>query len=155
MTSAAEQADPPLCGGCRAQSRCRLGVGALRRDGSSTRAALICAEQFHAGPRVAHGGWTAAVFDDVMGRSMLLHGVQAVTGSLTVDFLKPVPVDEPLTIDVMIDGHEGRRWTLSAVLKLARADMPLARAHGVWVERRPDHFDRHEAQMLAYRDAER
>jgi len=91
------------------------------------------------------------MFDDVMGRSMIVRGVQAVTGSLTVDFLKPVPVEEPLVAEVRVDGHEGRRWTLSAILRLARDEAPLARAHGIWVERRQGHFERHEAKMEAYR----
>lgn len=153
MTFATPQADTPLCGGCREYGRCRLGVGPLVRDGMATRAELTCAEQFHAGPHVAHGGWTAAVFDDVMGRSLIARGIKAVTGSLTVDFLKPVPVNEPLAMAVSIDRQEGRRWMVSATLSLARGDAPLARANGVWVERRPDHFERHEAKMEAYRDA--
>lgn len=141
-----------LCGGCRSHGSCRLGVGPimLRPDGAT--ASLVCAETFHAGPRVAHGGWTAAVFDDVMGRSLVQGGVMAVTGTLTTDFLKPVPVEEPLEITVSIDGHEGRRWMLSSALRLAGGDVPLARARGVWVERRDDHFERHEAALRAHRE---
>ena len=152
-TSAAED-NIPLCGGCRAHGRCRLGAGPLVRDGARMRAEVVCAETFHAGPRVAHGGWTAAVFDDVMGRSMIGHGARAVTASLTVDFLKPVPIEEALVIEVLVDGREGRRWTLSATLRLAREEAPLARARGTWVERREGHFERHEAAMDAYRSTD-
>lgn len=154
MTSAPEETATPLCGTCRGHGHCRLGVGELVRDGQCIRAELVCAERFHAGPGVAHGGWTAAVFDDVMGRSMVKRGVQTVTGSLTVDFLKPVPIEEPLVIAVQVDGHEGRRWMLSAVLRLARDEAPLARAHGIWVERRQGHFERHEAAMDSYRSSD-
>lgn len=154
MTFTADEASVPLCGGCLAHGQCRLGVGALVRDGAATRAAVICAKHFHAGPQVAHGGWTAAVFDDVMGRSTILRGAPAVTGTMTVDFLKPVPVEEALVVEVLVEGNEGRRWMLSATLRLARGDVPLARAHGVWIERREDHFERHEAAMDAYRNSE-
>ena len=114
-------------------------------------ASVVCAATFHAGPRVAHGGWTAAVFDDVMGRSLAQRGVPAVTASLTTDFQKPVPVEEPLAIAVSIDAHEGRRWMLSATLSLVGDAAPLARARGVWVERRSGHFERHEAGLKAHR----
>lgn len=154
MTSAGDEAGTLLCGGCRAHGHCRLGVGALVRDGGVTRADVICAAHFHAGPRVAHGGWTAAMFDDVMGRSTVLRGVPAVTGTMTVDFLKPVPVEEALVVEVRVEGNEGRRWMLSASLRLARDEAPLARARGVWVERRKGHFERHEAAMDAYRAEE-
>lgn len=153
MTSASERSSTPLCGGCKAYGRCRLGIGDLVREGPRTHADVRCAEIFHAGPRVAHGGWTAAMFDDVMGRTMIERGVQAVTGSLTIDFLKPVPVEEALVVEVSVGAQEGRRWTLSASLRLARDEVSLASAKGVWVERRKDHFERHEAAMEMYRRA--
>ena len=143
--------DGVLCGSCRAYGYCRLGVGPIAIEGDMARATAVCAETFHAGPRVAHGGWTAAVFDDVIGRSLVQRGTLAVTASLTTEFLKPVPVEEPLAIEVTIEAQEGRRWTMAAVLRLAAGDAPLARAHGVWVERRPDHFERHDAAMRTFR----
>ena len=140
-----------LCGSCRAHGYCRLGVGEFQLDASITRAPVVCVEAFHAGPNVAHGGWTAAMFDDVMGRAVAQRGLRAVTGSLTVDFLKPVPVETPLTVEVVIEGREGRKVAVTAVLRLTRDDMMLAKARGTWVERRQDHFERHEASMEAYR----
>lgn len=140
-----------LCGGCRAQGRCWLGLGPIRIAGDMARAEAVCAEHFHAGPHVAHGGWTAAMFDDVIGRSLAQRGIAAVTASLTVDYLKPVPVESPLVVEVVKEGHEGRRLTMTATLRLEHSDL-LARAQGVWVERRADHFVRHEAAMRAYRE---
>lgn len=140
-----------LCGSCRAHGRCRLGVGPIALTDDTALASVVCATTFHAGPRVAHGGWTAAVFDDVMGRSLGQRGIAAVTATLTTDFLKPVPVEEPLAILVSIDAHEARRWMLSATLSLVGDTTPLARAHGVWMERRSDHFERHEAGLKAHR----
>ena len=68
-----------LCGSCRAHGHCRLGVGEFQLEAGITRAPVVCAEAFHAGPNVAHGGWTAAMFDDVMGRAVVQRGVKAVT----------------------------------------------------------------------------
>jgi uncharacterized protein (TIGR00369 family) len=140
-----------LCGGCREAGRCRLGAGDFTFDEAVTRAPVVCAEKFHAGPKVAHGGWTAALFDDVMGRALGQRGAKAVTASLTVDFLKPVPVEEPLVIEVRVVSHVGRRWEVTSMLSLAAGDAPLARAKGLWLERRHGHFERHEEAMDAYR----
>jgi acyl-coenzyme A thioesterase PaaI-like protein len=142
----------PLCGGCRGVGRCRLGVGALSLDGKVTRAPLQCRSVYHAGPGVAHGGWTAAVFDDVMGRSLIQRGAATVTASLKVDYLKPVPVDEPLVIEVRVEAQAGRRWELTALIRLSGDEVPLARAEGLWLERRSGHFERHEEAMSVYRD---
>ncbi|MDB5671819.1 MAG: PaaI family thioesterase [Alphaproteobacteria bacterium] len=142
----------PLCGGCRGVGRCRLGVGELQLDGEVTQAPVRCNSVYHAGPGVAHGGWTAAVFDDVMGRSLIQRGTATVTASLKVDYLKPVPVDEPLVIEVRVEAQAGRRWELSSTIRLAADDAPLARAEGLWLERRKGHFERHEEAMSAYRE---
>lgn len=140
-----------LCGSCRETGRCRLGVDAIMAEECGSTATVRCAELFHAGPRVAHGGWTAAMFDDVMGRTLGKRGLPVVTATLTTDFLKPVPVAEPMIVTVRIDAHEGRRWMLSAYLRLTGSDVDLARAGGVWVERRSDHFQRHEQRLIAHR----
>lgn len=143
----------PLCGGCRDLSRCRLGIGDFVPEGDRLCAPVECPASFHAGPRVAHGGWTAAMFDDVMGRSLGQRGLQAVTASLTVDFLKPVPIDEPMTVEVTVEGRDGRRIALVATLCLKGAATPLARARGTWVERRRNHFERHESALAEHRAA--
>ncbi|MEA3001804.1 MAG: hypothetical protein QOH81_592 [Sphingomonadales bacterium] len=148
----ASDATTMLCGGCKGLGRCRLGVGEFVFEDVVMHAPVVCRSVYHAGPGVAHGGWTAAMFDDVIGRSLGQRGVRAVTASLTVDFLKPVPVDEPLVVEVRVESRVGRRWQMSSLLRLAGAEAPLARADGLWLERRKGHFERHEAAMAAYRD---
>ena len=142
-----------LCGGCKGLGRCRLGVGEFAFDGMTMRAPVVCRSVYHAGPGVAHGGWTAAMFDDVIGRTLGQLGARTVTASLTVDFLKPVPVDEPLIVEVSVVSHEGRRWQMTSLLRLVADEAPLARANGLWLERREGHFERHEAAMTVYREA--
>jgi acyl-coenzyme A thioesterase PaaI-like protein len=147
------QTSTTLCGGCKGVGRCRLGVGEFAFDGRVMRAPVICRSVYHGGPGVAHGGWTAAMFDDVIGRSLGQRGARTVTASLTVDFLKPVPIDEPLVVEVRVESHSGRRWEVTSLLRLAAAEVPLARARGLWLERREGHFERHEAAMSEYRMA--
>ncbi|MFP5513587.1 Acyl-coenzyme A thioesterase PaaI, contains HGG motif [Azospirillum oryzae] len=133
-----------LCGGCRPSGRCRLGITRMTMgDDGVASAALRCDAANQGGPMVAHGGWTAAVFDDVLGRIPGFLGTMAVTASLTVDFLKPVPVERDLVARAWMEARDGRRLRLAGVLHLAAGMAELARAQGVWIERRPDHFDRH------------
>ena len=145
---------PMLCGGCRAAGACRLGIGLLvleQRAGSS--AVVRCDPKHRGGPNIAHGGWTAAVFDDAMGRTLAMLDAGTVTASLTIEYLRPVPVDEELLLRVMIGLREGRRWNVSASLQLARAPTELARATGVWIERRADHYERHSEELKEYRSS--
>jgi hypothetical protein len=55
-------------------------------------------------------------------------------------------------IEVRVEAQAGRRWELTALIRLSGDEVPLARAEGLWLERRSGHFERHEEAMSAYRD---
>ncbi|WAP60061.1 PaaI family thioesterase [Streptomyces sp. S465] len=140
-----------LCGGCAPDDACRLGVEvAGARDGVLW-FDVTCARSWCGGPEVAHGGWIAAVFDDVLSMAALRTEPRLVTRSLTVEYLRPVPVERPLTVLARVDAHHGRRWEVSARMTLATADpalaatgQALATARAELRTRRPDHFARHQ-----------
>jgi acyl-coenzyme A thioesterase PaaI-like protein len=138
-----------LCRGCQASGRrCRFGADTLIAQSENEASLfLVCPADFQGGPNVAHGGWTTAVFDDALGRFLTHKGLSTVTATLTVDFLMPVPVERPLTVDLRIDKREGRRISMTGTLKMDGDPRPRATARGTWVERRPDHFERHQAQL--------
>ena len=137
------------CRGCQTgKTPCRFGADDfVALSETAARVRLSCPAAFEGGPRVAHGGWTAAVFDDVLGRFLSHSGVKSVTATLTVDYLLPVPVEQPLELHMEIASREGRRNHLTGVLRLQGSARDLAVARGVWVELRPGHFERHQARM--------
>ncbi len=103
---------------------------------------VICPPEYEGGPGVAHGGWTAAVFDEVLGHVALLHGHFTVTASLSVEFKLPVPVGHPLAAEARVDRIEGRKWYLAGELRLASSGATLATATGLWIERAHEaHFE--------------
>jgi|UniRef100_B0T4Q8 acyl-coenzyme A thioesterase PaaI-like protein len=137
------------CRGCQVGDRpCRFGADsfdAISPDEGVAR--VTCPADFDGGPEVAHGGWIAGLFDDVLGRFLTHGGVRSVTATLSVSFLMPVPVERPLVLRTRIVSREGRRITMAGTLRLEGETQDRATAEGVWVERRPDHFERHRAQM--------
>ena len=144
---------PPLCGACRLPGRCQFGITAyeLGPDGVA-RARVWVDESMEGGPGVAHGGWTSAIFDDVLGKVPGTHGILAVTKTLTVDYTRPVPVGRWLRGEARVDSRANGIWEISGTLTLEASGSVLARAHGVWVERTPSHFERHE-RWLGEQDA--
>ena len=141
-----------LCGACRRLGACRLGLGReeLQPDGS-VHTDLICGPENEGGPEVAHGGWTAGVFDEVLGHVPLLNGELAVTGQLSVTYVKPVPVGRPLHARAWTVRREGHRWYVAGELTLAGTGSVLGRGEAVMVLRDRGHFARHR-EWLAQQD---
>jgi len=153
--------DPPrseggvaLCGACRERGVCRLGVISEQLDKAGTaRFELYCPADQEGGPNVAHGGWTAAVFDECLGHVPLLNGVLAVTAELGVTFVKPVPIERRVEVKAWVDRREGSRWYISGEMALLPGRALLAKARGIWVTRDRAHFARFD-DWLAAQDAQ-
>ena len=144
-----------LCGACRENRNCRLGVERewLADDPEERKVAhfeLMCPRDQEGGPNVAHGGWTAAAMDEMLGHVPLLHDQLSVTATLTVNFKKPVPVERPLAARAWIDKVDGSKWFISGELVLLPSRSVLATASGIWIARDALHFARHEEWLAAH-----
>ena len=84
---------------------------------------------------MAHGGWTASAFDELLGHVPLLHSQLAVTGQLTVTYVKPVPVGRPLHARAWLVRRDGHRWYVAGEMVLASTGAVLARGEAVMVAR--------------------
>lgn len=104
----------------------------------------VCAAAYEGGPRVAHGGWTAAMLDELLGTCSNASGPLAVTGTLTITYVKPVPIERELVCTARVEGQEGRRRRVTGEIRLAGSGALLASAEGIFVEARPDHYSRHQ-----------
>ncbi len=139
-----------LCGSCRQRGACRLGLTTERWDDAGVaHFGLVCPEYYEGGPGVAHGGWTAEILDESLGHVPLLRNQVAVTGTLTIKFIKPVPVGRQLEATAWIDKIDGLKWHISGELRLSSSGAVLAAASGIWVARdSTTHFGRFQ-QWLA------
>jgi acyl-coenzyme A thioesterase PaaI-like protein len=83
-------------------------------EGDEVVVRTVLGAAYEGAPRRSHGGMVAALFDDIAAGVLPLAGVAAYTGELTVRYLRPVPIEEPLEFRARIDGHEGRKLRASA-----------------------------------------
>jgi acyl-coenzyme A thioesterase PaaI-like protein len=131
-----------LCWACARAGDCRLGFieeTLVEPNGSLTK--LVCHGDPHeGGPGVAHGGWTTEAFDEALGHLTLLMGKMSVTSTLTVKFIRPVPIDKPLEIRAWCDRVEDGRRYHRGELRLVSTGALLGSAEGVFVERDASHF---------------
>jgi acyl-coenzyme A thioesterase PaaI-like protein len=102
-------------------------------------AAFVLRKGFEGAPGRAHGGMVAAAFDDVTGFVIGRVGEPAFTGELTVRFVAPVPVEEPLTIRTRLEGRERRKLFISGEMAKADGDL-VATCHATYITVDPSKF---------------
>ena len=82
-------------------------------------------------PGYCHGGIIATILDDAMSKLNKLHDVVAATSRMTVEYLRPVPLQQPLRVESWALGNRGRRLTHAAEI-LDEKENVLARSRGVF-----------------------
>jgi uncharacterized protein (TIGR00369 family) len=83
-------------------------------------------------PGHAHGGIIATILDEAMGKVNKFRSVVALTRSMNVQYLKPVPLGQPLTVTGWEQKVEGREHTNVAEIANEQGEV-LARSTGVFV----------------------
>lgn len=86
---------------------------------------------FEGAPGVAHGGFVAAIFDEVLGFAQGFSGKPGMTGTLTITYRAPTPLFTELRIEGSYDGTEGRKIHTSG--RLYAGTTLLAEAHGLFI----------------------
>ncbi len=99
-------------------------------------------EEHQGAPGLVHGGLLAAAFDEVLGACNWLLLSPAVTGNLSVDFRKPVPVGRTVLIDARIDAVDGRKVRTSGIGRFADG-IVVAEATGLFIQVPLEHFAKH------------
>ena len=93
---------------------------------------FVLSERYQGGGGMAHGGIIALLLDEAMGKVCRFREVRAVTAELSVEYLKPVPVEK----DIVVEGREmemqGRNLFLAGEIRNEGGDV-LARGKGRFV----------------------
>ena len=88
-------------------------------------------------PGHCHGGIIACILDDAMGKANKLRNVVAVTKEMTVEYLKPVPLEKPLRVEGREVSVHGRQHINMAEI-LNEKNEVLARSRGTFVAIDPE-----------------
>lgn len=88
--------------------------------------------QYQGGGGMMHGGIIALLLDEAMGKLNRFHDVRAVTAELSVEYLRPVPIDEEITVEAEEVSRDGRNLLHRGEIRNA-AGKVLARGKGRFV----------------------
>ena len=88
-------------------------------DPSGSAYASLVPPPMYEGPRGAvHGGYSAMLLDAVMGTLVRALGILAVTGKLTLRYLRPTPLDQTLHLSARVVSREGRKVTVDGEIRV-------------------------------------
>lgn len=94
-----------------------MGLAAqLWRDGDVACMQVTLGNAFEGAPGRAHGGVVAALLDEVMGVTNMLHGAMALTARLDIAYHAPTPVGQPIIARAWLERKDERKHFVEATL---------------------------------------
>jgi uncharacterized protein (TIGR00369 family) len=95
--------------------------------------------EFQGGPGFIHGGIIATVLDEAMGKVNHFHDVTAVTAELSIEYHRPIRVDEEIVVEASHVERNGRQLRHAGEIRNA-AGQVLAKGKGRFVVIDPAKF---------------
>jgi len=89
-------------------------------------------------PGLAHGGVIAAIVDEIAGSLLIAHSLRFVTARLDVEYIAPVPIDQPLSLTAWLDQAHGRKHTV--ITEIRSGTVLLATGRALFITVPIDHF---------------
>ena len=121
----------------------------LRIEGERVVGTVVCGSPYEGPPGHVHGGFIAAMFDDLLGVAQSVSGNHGMTGRLTIHYRSPTPLHTELRLEGWLERADGRKILCRGTLH--HGDVLCAEAEGLFIT---VDFSKLE-QMLAARDAAR
>ncbi len=88
----------------------------LDRDARRTRGRFVLGPNYAGGAGFAHGGIIAVVLDEAMGKLSKLTEERAVTAEMSIEYRKPVPVDQEILAEGwQVDASDRNRFRVAEI----------------------------------------
>jgi acyl-coenzyme A thioesterase PaaI-like protein len=119
----------------------------IREQDGMVVANAIFGQAYEGPPGCVHGGYVAAAFDELLGATQALSGAPGMTGTLSIRYESPTPLNVPLRYEGRLAGVERRKiFTEGACYA---GDRLTAKATGIFISMQPGDF----LDLLAEREA--
>lgn len=121
----------------------------LHRHGDEIEALVTLRAAHEGAPNRSHGGFVAALFDDVFGFVLGVVKQPAFTGDLYVRYEAPTPLHRPLSCRVRLAERDGRKLLMTGELTDVEHDQVVASARATFIGVDPELFARLTAERPA------
>jgi acyl-coenzyme A thioesterase PaaI-like protein len=99
---------------------------------------VVYGDAYEGPPGHLHGGFVAAIFDEVLGFAQALSGAPGMTGRLEITYRSPTPLHTPLRVAGRFEKIEGRKIFTTGTIHAG--DRLCAEAKGLFISVRPERF---------------
>jgi acyl-coenzyme A thioesterase PaaI-like protein len=110
----------------------------MRVEGDRIRGEVTLDRRHEGAPGFAHGGALATVLDDALGSLLIVLKKPAVTAKLEVNYRRPAFLGRRFEVESWVEGEDGRKLHLAAVL--TDEGEPIADAKALFLVVDPEHF---------------
>lgn len=100
-------------------------------DSGTTTGTATFDTQFTGPPGMVHGGVIALAFDELLGATNVCLGLGAFTGTLSVRYERPTPIETEVALEARVDRTEGRK--VFTVGTISHDGVVTARAEGLFI----------------------
>ena len=130
------------CFGCGDSNAAGMGLD-FERDAAAqrVRGRFRLPSRYQGGSGMIHGGIIAVVLDEALGKVCGFYDVRAVTAELNVEYLRPVKVDEEITVEALLVERKERNLFLEGEIRDTTGRV-LARGRGRFVVVDPESYRR-------------
>lgn len=101
-------------------------------EGGVAHGTVRCGYAYEGPPGFVHGGHVAAIFDQFLGMAQLAGGRPGMTGSLTVRYLHPTPLNRELRLRAEVVERAGRKTVMRG--EISSDGTVTATAEGLFIE---------------------
>ena len=119
----------------------------IREEDGVIIAEVTFGQAYEGPPGCVHGGYVAAAFDELLGATQSLSGAPGMTGTLSVRYESPTPLQTPLRMEGRLAGVERRKIFTEGTIYAG--DRVTATATGIFISMLPGQF----MDLLAEREA--
>ncbi len=150
MTTPIEMPPHGPCFVCGNENPHSIGVTWYVHDDGTISTDVVFTVAQQGPPGYVHGGASAAVLDEAMGAAVWQAGFRALAVNLNVDYRRPIPLGEPVTVVARLSDREGRAIPARGEIRLSDGTVAVV-ARGIFVEA-PQLFSAENRQSLDAND---
>ncbi|MEY2423700.1 MAG: hypothetical protein QOI95_3767 [Acidimicrobiaceae bacterium] len=92
---------------------------------------VVCGSAYEGPPGHVHGGFVAAMFDELLGLAQSLSGNHGMTGRLTIHYRSPTPLHTELRMEGWLERADGRKIICRGTLHAG--DVLCAESEGLFI----------------------